>query len=67
LTSFTRYAFHASTTLAREAFARLPDDTQTHARAAATEGVAALRSLADGASDATERVIDRITALISKR
>ncbi len=67
MTSFTRYAFRASTTLAREAFSRLPDDTQAHARAAAAEGVAVLRSLADGASDATERAIDRITILISKR
>jgi hypothetical protein len=31
------------------------------------EGVAALRSLADGTSDLTERAIDRIALLLNKR
>jgi len=53
--------------IAQGAFDRLPDPTQTHARAAATEGIAALRSLADGASDATERAIDRIGILLSRQ
>jgi hypothetical protein len=53
--------------VARGAFDRLPDPTQAHARAAATEGVAALRSLADGATDVTERAIDRIGTIISRQ
>jgi hypothetical protein len=51
----------------RGALDRLPDPTRAHARAAATEGVAALRSLADGATDATERAIDRIGTIISRQ
>lgn len=53
--------------LVRAAFDRLPTETQAHARVAAEEGIAALRSLADGTTDATERAIDRIAALISGR
>lgn len=53
--------------LARGAFDRLPSETQAHARAAADEGLAALRSLADGTTDAAERAIDRIAALIGGR
>lgn len=53
--------------IARGTFDRLPIATQAHARAAVTEGVAALRSLADGATDATERTIDRIGTLMSRR
>ncbi|MHB8647897.1 MAG: hypothetical protein ACYDAR_19115 [Thermomicrobiales bacterium] len=53
--------------VAREALDRLPDSTRTHTRAAIAEGVAALRSLADGATDATERAIDRIGTLISRQ
>ncbi len=53
--------------IARETFDWLPIATQAHARAAVTEGVAALRSLADGATDATERTIDRIGTLISRQ
>jgi hypothetical protein len=45
----------------------LPAETRKHARASACEAVAALRSLADGASDRTERAIDRLTFLLSKR
>lgn len=45
----------------------LPVETRRHARASMREGVAALRSLADGTSDLTERAIDRITAALSKR
>jgi hypothetical protein len=45
----------------------LPAETRRHARASLREGVAALRSLADGTSDLTERAIDRITAALSKR
>lgn len=45
----------------------LPAETRMHARASAREGFAALRSLADGASDLTERAIDRLTLLFSKR
>ena len=53
--------------IARGALDRLPDPTRAHARAAATEGVAVLRSLADGATDATERAIDRIGTIISRQ
>ncbi|GEM_PF-6552682 len=60
-------AFRPSLQIAREVFDRLPDPTRTHARAAVTEGVAALRSLADGATDAAERAIDRIGTLISQQ
>jgi len=53
--------------IARDAFHRLPDTTQAHARAAVDEGIAALRSLADGATDSTERALDRIGTLISRQ
>lgn len=59
-------ALHQPLRVAWGAFDRLPNPTRTHARAAVTEGVAALRSLADGATDATERAIDRIGTLISR-
>ena len=65
--SLLRRALYGSFGLAREAFDRLPAETQIHARAAADESVAALRSLADGTTDATERAIDRIAAIISGR
>ncbi len=65
--SFAGRALRQPFLLAREAFDRLPADTQTHARAAVAEGVAAVRSLADGATDATERVIDRIGGWFSER
>jgi len=45
----------------------LPPETRTHARASARAGFAALRSLADGASDLTERAIDRVAHLLSRR
>jgi hypothetical protein len=45
----------------------LPPETRTHARASARAGFAALRSLADGASDLTERAIDRLSLLLSRR
>jgi hypothetical protein len=48
------------------AAALLPSETRTHARASVREGFAALRSLADGSSELTERAIDRITALLGK-
>ena len=44
----------------------LPAETRVHARASAREGLAAVRSLADGASDLTERAIDRFTLLFTK-
>ncbi|MDQ2787685.1 MAG: hypothetical protein M3Y58_22070 [Chloroflexota bacterium] len=53
--------------IVRRPFDRLPVATQAHARAAVTEGIAALRSLADGATDATERTIDRIGTLIGRQ
>jgi hypothetical protein len=65
--SLLRRALRGPLVLAREAFDRLPAETQIHARAATDESVAALRSLADGATDATERAIDRIAAVISGR
>jgi hypothetical protein len=65
--SLLRRALHQSRRVAREAFDRLPEPTQMHTRAAAAEGVAALRSLADGATDATERAIDRIGTIISRQ
>jgi hypothetical protein len=37
-----------------------------HARASAREGLAAIRSLADGTSDLTERAIDRFTLIFTK-
>jgi hypothetical protein len=63
--SLLRRVLHGPRVLVREAFDLLPPETQGHARAAADEGIAALRSLADGTTDATERAIDRIAALIS--
>jgi hypothetical protein len=63
--SLLRHALRGPLVLAREAFDRLPAETRIHARAAADESVAALRSLADGTTDATERAIDRIAAIIS--
>jgi len=63
--SLLRRVLHAPLVLAREAFDLLPTKTQAHARTAADEGIAALRSLADGTTDATERAIDRIATLIS--
>ena len=66
-TSLLRRVLHAPLVLTRGAFDLLPTETQTHARAAADEGVAALRSLADGTTDATERAIDRIATLISRQ
>jgi hypothetical protein len=65
--SLLRRALCGSLVLARGAFDRLPAETQTHARTATDESVAAVRSLADGATDATERAIDRIAAFISSR
>jgi hypothetical protein len=65
--SLLRRALRGPLGLAREAFDRLPTETQVHARAAADESVAALRSLADGTTDATERAIDRVAAIISGR
>lgn len=59
-------ALHTPLQIAREAFDRLPAATRAHARAAATEGIAALRSLADGATDATERAIDRVGTFVSR-
>jgi len=59
--------FRAPRDLAQRAFDQLPIATQTHARAAVTEGVATLRSLADGATDATERTIDRIGIFIRRQ
>ncbi len=53
--------------IARGTFDRLPIATQAHARAAVTEGVAALRSLTDGVTDATERTIDRIGTFIRRQ
>ncbi len=65
--SLLRRALRGPLVLALDAFDRLPPETQTHTRAAADEGIAALRSFADGATDATERAIDRIAACISSR
>jgi hypothetical protein len=62
-----RRVLQAPFVLTRDAFDMLPTETQTHARAAVDEGIAALRSLADGATDATERAIDRIAVLISRQ
>jgi len=59
--------FRSPRPIARRTFDRLPIATQAHARAAVMEGVAALRSLADGATDATERTIDRIGTLIRRQ
>jgi hypothetical protein len=59
--SLLRRALRPPLRVARGTFERLPDATQRHARSAVMEGAAALRSLADGASDATERAIDRIS------
>ncbi len=53
--------------VARHAFDRLPVATQTHTRAAINEGVAAFRSLADGATDVTERAIDRVGTFVSRQ
>ncbi|MGI8690502.1 MAG: hypothetical protein ACR2M3_18130 [Thermomicrobiales bacterium] len=58
--------FRSPRQIARRAFDWLPITTQSHPRAAAREGVAALRSLADGVTDATERTIDRIGTLIRR-
>jgi hypothetical protein len=65
--SLLRRALRGPLVLAHGAFDRLPAETQTHARAAADESVAALRSLADGTTDATERAIDRIAAFVSSK
>lgn len=65
--SLLRSALHGPRVLVWEAFDRLPVETQIHARAAADEGAAAFRSLADGTTDAAERAIDRIAALISRQ
>jgi len=59
--------FRAPRQIARRAFDRFPIATQTHTRAAVMEGAAAIRSLADGATDATERTIDRIGTLIRRQ
>ncbi len=59
--------FRSPRQIARRAFDRLPIATQAHARVAVTEGVAAVRSFADGATDATERTIDRIGTLIRRQ
>jgi hypothetical protein len=67
MTSLLRRALRMPIRVARDAFDRLPDPTRAHARAAIGEGVAALRSLADGATDTTERAIDRIGTLISRQ
>lgn len=50
--------------LVRAALDRLPAATQAHARAAATEAVAAARSLADATGDAREEVFDRLSLLL---
>lgn len=63
--SLLRRVVRGPLVLAREVFDRLPPATQVHARTAADEGMAALRSLADGTTDATERAIDRIAGLLS--
>jgi len=65
--SWIRRAIRTPFRVARGACDRLPATTRTHARAAATEGVAALRSLADGATDVAERAIDRVGTLASGR
>lgn len=67
VSSLLRRAVRAPLLFVKVAYDRLPAETQAHARAAAGEGVAALRSLADGTTDATERAIDRIAALLSRR
>lgn len=53
--------------LVRAALDRLPAETQAHARAAASEAAAAVRSLADAVSDAREELFDRISTLVSPR
>jgi hypothetical protein len=66
-TSLLRQALRAPVVLTRGALDLLPSATQNHVRAAAGEGVAALRSLADGTTEATEHAIDRIAALFSRK
>ena len=66
-TPLLRQVLRAPFVLTREAFDLLPSTTQSHVRAAAGEGIAALRSLADGTTDATERAIDQIAAFLSKK
>lgn len=52
--------------LAREALDALPAETRIHTRAAVREGGLALRSLADGATEATERIIDHISRRVGE-
>jgi hypothetical protein len=65
--SFVRNALSQPVIIARATFDRLPAETQMHARAVVSEGIAALRSLADGSTDATERAIDRIGGWLGDR
>ncbi len=65
--SLIRRAFRPPIALARETFNLLPSETRKHACAATREGWLALRALADGAPEATERIIDRIGRIASGR
>ncbi len=51
----------------REPDVGLLAEAKAHLRVSVHEGIAAARSLADGASDLTERAIDRIARLLSNR
>lgn len=42
-------------------------ETKAHLRASVKEGIAAARSLAEGASELTERAIDRLARRLSNR
>ncbi len=65
--SLIRRALRPPIALARETINLLPSETRRHACAATREGWLALRALADGAPEATERLIDRIGRIASGR
>lgn len=58
---------HPPHALVRAALDRLPAETRMHAHAAATEAIAAARSLADAAGDAREGLLDRLGLLLAPR